>query len=122
LIGGNRKPFSKEGKHVMASTSPNDYTCAPVAETGAISLVRRMLLANIRIFQPSGVLLNPLTATKAGKYRKCASLCGLLLLLFLGIGQSYGHTTIPDTPAGHASRAWIEAFNSGDRAKIQAYI
>jgi retinol-binding protein 3 len=29
---------------------------------------------------------------------------------------------IPDTPAGHALQAWLDAFNSGDRAKIQAYV
>ena len=29
---------------------------------------------------------------------------------------------IPDTPAGHAFEAWLEAFNSGDRARIQAYL
>lgn len=31
-------------------------------------------------------------------------------------------TTIPDTPAGHAFSAWLEAFNSADRAKVQAYL
>lgn len=29
---------------------------------------------------------------------------------------------IPDTPAGHALAAWLDAFNSGDRARIQAYL
>jgi len=29
---------------------------------------------------------------------------------------------IPDTPAGHALQAWLDAFNSGDRAQIQAYL
>jgi retinol-binding protein 3 len=29
---------------------------------------------------------------------------------------------IPDTPAGHTLRAWLDAFNSGDRARIQAYL
>jgi CubicO group peptidase (beta-lactamase class C family) len=29
---------------------------------------------------------------------------------------------IPDTPAGHALAAWVGALNSGDVAKIQAYI
>jgi hypothetical protein len=31
-------------------------------------------------------------------------------------------TAIPDTPAGHTLQAWLDAFNSGDRARIQAYI
>jgi len=30
--------------------------------------------------------------------------------------------TIPDTPAGHTLRAWLEAFNTGDRARIQTYL
>jgi hypothetical protein len=29
---------------------------------------------------------------------------------------------IPDTPAGHTLEAWLEAFNSGDRARIQTYL
>jgi hypothetical protein len=29
---------------------------------------------------------------------------------------------IPDTPAGHTLQAWLEAFNSGDRGRIQAYV
>jgi len=41
-------------------------------------------------------------------------------LLFAAIG--YAQTTIPDTSAGKALRAWLDAFNSGDRAKVEAYI
>jgi len=29
---------------------------------------------------------------------------------------------IPDTPAGHALQAWLDAFNSGDRGRIQEYL
>ena len=29
--------------------------------------------------------------------------------------------SIPDTPAGHALSAWLEAFNSGDRARYEAF-
>src|SRR5205807_2152113 len=29
--------------------------------------------------------------------------------------------TIPDTPAGRTFKAWLEAFNSGDRALLDAY-
>jgi len=29
---------------------------------------------------------------------------------------------IPDSPAGHALQAWLDVFNSGDRARIQAYV
>jgi hypothetical protein len=41
-------------------------------------------------------------------------------LLFVAIGHA--QTTIPDTPAGKILHAWLDAFNSGDRAKIEAYI
>ena len=27
----------------------------------------------------------------------------------------------PDTPAGHTLEAWLDAFNSGDRARVEAY-
>jgi retinol-binding protein 3 len=30
-------------------------------------------------------------------------------------------TTIPKTPAGDAFRAWLDAFNSGDTARLEAY-
>jgi hypothetical protein len=29
---------------------------------------------------------------------------------------------MPDTPAGHTLQAWFDSFNSGDRARIQAYL
>jgi hypothetical protein len=29
--------------------------------------------------------------------------------------------TIPDTPAGHALAAWLEAFNSGDRGDLESF-
>src|SRR5215472_10692774 len=29
---------------------------------------------------------------------------------------------VADTPAGHTLEAWLDAFNSGDRARIQAYL
>jgi hypothetical protein len=44
----------------------------------------------------------------------------LPILLFAAIGSA--QTAIPDTPAGKVLRAWLDAFNSGDRAKIEAYI
>jgi hypothetical protein len=49
-------------------------------------------------------------------------LCRWLVLWSLCIGVGFPQTTIPDTPAGRTLRAWFEAFNSGDRAKIQAYV
>jgi len=53
------------------------------------------------------------------------TLCALVLLLTgigAGIGQAVGQTAIPDTSAGKTLRAWLDAFNSGDHAKIEAYI
>ena len=49
---------------------------------------------------------------------------GLLLLTFFVFTFSLAAQTpaIPDTPAGHTMRAWLEAFNSGDRARIQEYL
>ena len=52
--------------------------------------------------------------------RKCKPLILLFVLLWAGIG--FAQTTIPDTPAGKTLRAWLEAFNSGDRAKVEAYV
>ena len=43
----------------------------------------------------------------------------LLIFSTTALAQS---VTIPDTPAGHALSAWLDAFNSGDRAKLAAYI
>jgi retinol-binding protein 3 len=54
------------------------------------------------------------------------------LLLVLGLAtiwtqqktpetQAQVESTIPDTPAGHTFKAWLEAFNSGDPALIDAY-
>src|SRR4029077_12607619 len=44
----------------------------------------------------------------------------LPILLFTAIGSA--QTTIPDTPAGRTLRACLDAFNSGDRKKVEAYI
>jgi retinol-binding protein 3 len=44
-----------------------------------------------------------------------------LFLLLCGAAWSQP-VVIPDTPAGQALQAWLDAFNSGDRARIQAYL
>src|SRR5262245_25527997 len=47
----------------------------------------------------------------------------LAALLFLACACSWPQASvIPDTPAGHALEAWLDAFNSGDRGRIQAYL
>jgi retinol-binding protein 3 len=45
-----------------------------------------------------------------------------MMLLFLTFSLSAQTPAIPDTPAGRALQAWFDAFNSGDRGRIQAYI
>src|SRR6266849_4517933 len=43
------------------------------------------------------------------------------LSLFAAFSAS-AQPEFPDTPAGRTLKAWFEAFNSGDRARIEAYI
>src|SRR5262245_48332231 len=45
-----------------------------------------------------------------------------MLPLFLLFAQGAQTPAIPDTHAGRALQAWLDAFNSGDRERIQAYI
>src|SRR5258707_7285863 len=49
-------------------------------------------------------------------------LCRLFALLLVGVGCGLAQTSVPDTPAGHTLQAWLDAFNSGDRAKIETYV
>lgn len=46
----------------------------------------------------------------------------LFALLLVAIGCGLGQVTIPDTPAGHTLQAWLDAFNSGDRSRIETYV
>jgi hypothetical protein len=48
--------------------------------------------------------------------------CRLVALVCLGAGCGLAQTSVPDTPAGHTLQAWLDAFNSGDRAKVEAYV
>ena len=43
----------------------------------------------------------------------------LLLTCCATIAQA--QTAIPDTPAGHTLQAWLDAFNSGDRSRMENY-
>jgi retinol-binding protein 3 len=47
-------------------------------------------------------------------YRTC-------LVLMLGLAAAWPQATIPDGPAGRTFKAWLDAFNSGDRAQMEAY-
>lgn len=44
-----------------------------------------------------------------------------VLYVFVALGAS-AQPTFPDTPAGRTLQAWFEAFNSGDRARMDAYL
>jgi retinol-binding protein 3 len=48
--------------------------------------------------------------------------CRLVAFLCLSVGCGFAQTAVPDTPAGHTLQAWLDAFNSGDRAKVETYI
>src|SRR5260370_42414510 len=45
----------------------------------------------------------------------------LIVFAFLGAAQPQS-VNIPDTPAGHTLKAWLDAFNSGDRAAEEKYL
>ena len=47
---------------------------------------------------------------------------GVFMLFLMCLGHGFGQTAIPDTPAGKILQAWLDAFNSGDRAKAEAYV
>ena len=60
---------------------------------------------------------------------RTAVVSAVLALLLMGICQAGAQTQpapvqtqIPDTPAGRVLRAWLDAFNSGDRAILENYI
>ena len=46
----------------------------------------------------------------------------LCCLLLLGLVTACSQPAIPDTPAGRALTAWLDAFNSGDRARVETYL
>ena len=48
--------------------------------------------------------------------------CRLFVFLLVGVSCGLAQLNIPDTPAGHTLRAWLDAFNSGDRAMIETYV
>lgn len=46
----------------------------------------------------------------------------VFVLVLLCLGHGLGQTMIPDTVAGNILRPWLDAFNSGDRTKIETYV
>jgi hypothetical protein len=45
----------------------------------------------------------------------------MCFFLFLALMPAGAQVVIPDTPAGHTFKEWLEAFNSGDRERMDAY-
>jgi retinol-binding protein 3 len=57
------------------------------------------------------------------KHMLKASLATLVVvLLCLTCSLAAQTPAIPDTPAGRALQAWLDAFNSGDRGRLESYI
>jgi retinol-binding protein 3 len=46
----------------------------------------------------------------------------VLVFLLAAVTCGVAQVSVPDTPAGHTLQAWLDAFNSGDRAKIENYV
>ena len=46
----------------------------------------------------------------------------MIMLVFMAAPAIAQQPAIPDTPAGHTFKAWLEAFNSGDRNTEDKYI
>ena len=46
----------------------------------------------------------------------------LFVFLLVGVSCGLAQVRVPDTPAGHTLQAWLDAFNSGDRARIETYV
>ena len=46
----------------------------------------------------------------------------LAIVAILAVAAALPQTPIPSTPAGQTLQAWLTAFNSGDRAQIDAYV
>jgi hypothetical protein len=44
-----------------------------------------------------------------------------ILILFACLAAPWPQATIPEGPAGRTLKAWLEAFNSGDQAQMEAY-
>jgi hypothetical protein len=42
-------------------------------------------------------------------------------MLFVCLSAAWPQATLPDSPAGRTLKAWLEAFNSGNQAQMEAY-
>ena len=46
----------------------------------------------------------------------------IAILMLICTGAARADVAIPDTPAGRTLQAWLNAFNSADRAMVEAYV
>ena len=46
----------------------------------------------------------------------------LAAVAILAVAAALPQTPIPSTPAGQTLQAWLTAFNSADRAQVDAYV
>ena len=77
--------------------------------------------------EDAGALFAAGSRPERGRFDVIRAFCQWLFFLLLGVawvGIGYGQqqVTIPDTPAGHALQGWLDSFNSGERAKMEAFI
>jgi hypothetical protein len=52
----------------------------------------------------------------------CKEALKMFTFLLLAVSCAVAQVSVPDTPAGRTVQAWLDAFNSGDRAKIKRYV
>src|SRR6266851_10380354 len=71
--------------------------------------IPREILVEVRMFFRSCLALVLTLATAAAQQTNSET-------------QAGAQPAIPDTPAGRTFKAWFEAFNSGDRALMDAYL
>jgi retinol-binding protein 3 len=57
----------------------------------------------------------------AARARMSVALVCMLGALVPGLNAASADVMIPDTPAGRTLSAWLDAFNSGDRTRLDAY-
>lgn len=55
------------------------------------------------------------------RFHRFAAILPMFLLFLLAV-PSTAQTATPSTPAGHVLQSWLDAFNSGDGAKLANYV
>lgn len=69
--------------------------------------------------EPASKPYNPFLEEGAVIGRFCFLLAAAF---FVAFSDARSQTAIPETPAGHTFKAWLDAFNSGDRAIEEQYL